>query len=96
MLTGKGGESLWHRQMKDLFLFLDYFLFLTSIKTPACLLQRHKCRGEDTKVQSVLQGSGKVRNSGWKLQMIAMKKKTSKLIPEDNRRKQCDGELPRT
>jgi len=26
-------------------------------------------------------------NSGWKLQMTAMKKKTSKLIPEDSRRK---------
>lgn len=82
---------MWHRQTKDLFLFLEYFPFLTSSKnTSMVTFQRHKYRGRDTKVQFILRRSGKVKNSSWKPQMAAMKNETSKLITKDSRSKLCD------
>lgn len=47
-----GGRSLWNRQIKDLFLFLEYFPFITIRKHITMLtFQRKKCRGEDTKIR---------------------------------------------
>ena len=76
-------------------MFLEHFLSLQVVKTLACLLLRHKCRGRDRKDKlSFLQRLGKV-------------KKTVENIDDSNEKeKQADswwqqkktvtGELPRT